>query len=137
MKKTMTIIMLAMMFVAAAAGAALATFTSQIWIPSTDIQPFADFHLDVDSYIRASSIGKSTGNPNVRDPNVWDIGPVIGILPFQKLQAEVGFDVLLNATSPNDNHPVLGRHPRRLHFQVFPGLSRWYVQYRPFQLREI
>ena len=108
MKKMAKIFSLAMIIVAIAAGAALATPSTQIWIPSTDIQPFADFHLWVDSYIRASSVGKSTGNPSVRDPNIWDIGPLIGILPFQKVQAEVGLDLLLNATSPNDNHPVMG-----------------------------
>jgi hypothetical protein len=134
MKKSMTIITLAMTFVIVAAGAARATYTSQIWIPSTDIQPFADFHLDVDSYIRASSIGKQIpqlGNPsnnqNVRDPNVWDIGPVIGILPFQKLQAEVGFDVLLNSTSPNDNHPVFGNFkiatPEDALFKFSPAIA--------------
>jgi hypothetical protein len=127
MKNMVKILSLAMIIVAAAAGTALATYTSQIWIPSTDIQPFADFHLDVDSYIRASSIGKSTGNPNVRDPNVWDIGPVIGILPFDKLQAEVGFDVLLNSTSPNDNHPVFGNFkiatPEDALFKFSPALA--------------
>jgi hypothetical protein len=29
----------------------------------------------------------------------------VGILPFEKLQAEIGFDYLVNANEPNDNHP--------------------------------
>jgi len=107
MKNMAKIFSLAMMIVVVAAAAALATPSTQIWIPSTDIQAFKTLHLDVDSYIRASSIGKSNGNTG-RDPNIWDIGPLIGILPFDKIQAEVGFDILLNATSPNDNHPVMG-----------------------------
>ncbi len=34
------------------AGTAYATPSTQIWIPSTDIQPFKTFHLNIDSYIR-------------------------------------------------------------------------------------
>lgn len=127
MKNMVKILSLAMLIVAAAAGAALATPSTQIWIPSTDIQPYKDLHLNIDSYVRASSIGKSTGNPNVRDTNVWDIGPTIGILPFEKLQAEVGFDVLLNSSAPNDNHPVSGNFkvatPEDALFKFSPALA--------------
>ncbi|MGD0844308.1 MAG: hypothetical protein ABSA06_08075, partial [Geobacteraceae bacterium] len=75
MKKTMKIISLAMLIVVTAAGAALATPSTQIWIPSTDIQAFKTVHLGIDNYFRASS------EPGFRDANVMDIGPEVGILP--------------------------------------------------------
>jgi hypothetical protein len=105
MKKTMKIFSLATMIVAATAGAALATPSTQIWIPSTDIQAFKTVHLGIDNYFRASA------NPNAftgRDANVLDIGPEVGILPFEKIQAEIGFDYLTIAGNPNDNHPFCG-----------------------------
>jgi hypothetical protein len=109
MKKTMKIISLAMTFVIAASGAALATYTSQIWIPSTDIQAFKVFHLDVDNYFRASGVAKSPpAAGSTRDANILDIGPLIGILPFEKVQAEVGLDYYVLANNPNDDHPLVG-----------------------------
>jgi hypothetical protein len=103
MKKITKIINLALMLVVTAAGAALATPSTQIWIPSTDIQAFKTVHLGVDNYFRAST------NKNVgigRDANVMDIGLTAGVLPFDKLQMEVGFDYLAIGQNPNDNHPL-------------------------------
>lgn len=88
-----------------AATAAMATPSTQIWIPSTDIQPFAVGHLGIDNYFRASGVGKASGDAAKRDANVMDIGPTVGVLPFEKVQAEVGFDYLAIANDPNDNHP--------------------------------
>jgi len=102
MKKILKILSLAVMVVATATGAALATPSTQIWIPSTDIQAFKTVHLNIDNYFRAS---KHEGG---RDSNVLDIGPTVGILPFDKLQMEVGFDYLTVAADPNDNHPIFG-----------------------------
>ena len=108
MKKFIKVVTMAMALTAAASGIAFATPSTQIWIPSTDIQAYKTFHLGIDNYIRASGVGKSTGNPSVRDTNVYDIGPEAGILPFEKVQMEVGFDFLSNSTEPNDNHPFSG-----------------------------
>jgi hypothetical protein len=99
MRKMMKVFSLAMTLVAAAAGAALATPSTQIWIPSTDIQAFKTVHLGIDNYFRASS------EPYGRDVNVMDVGLTAGILPFEKIQAEIGFDYLTIAANPNDNHP--------------------------------
>lgn len=106
MKKTMKIFTLAMTLMMAAAGVAMATPSTQIWIPSTDIQPYKVFHLGIDNYFRASGAPKAT--TAARDANVMDIGPTVGILPFEKLQMEVGFDYLVTANEPNDNHPFSG-----------------------------
>ena len=75
---------------------ASATPSTQIWIPSTDIQPYKTVHLNIDSYIRK---GKE---PNSKPRRVSDggtsrrctIGPTVGVLPFAKIQAEVGFDLI-------------------------------------------
>lgn len=99
MKKTMKVFALALSILTATCGAALATPSTQIWIPSTDVQPFKTIHLNFDSYIRVS---KHNGNTT----NVIDVGPTIGILPFEKIQAEVGFDYIDAGTSTGtDTHP--------------------------------
>jgi hypothetical protein len=109
----MKIVSLAMTLIVTAAGTAMATPSTQIWIPSTDIQGFNTYHLGIDNYFRAN--GKAYAPPaagSTRDANIMDIGPVVGILPFEKIQAEVGFDYLVIANNPNDNHPFSG------HFKI-------------------
>jgi len=121
MRRMTKIFSLAMMFVVAAAGAALATPSTQIWIPSTDIQAFKTVHLGIDNYFRASS------EPGYRDVNVMDIGLTAGILPFEKIQAEIGFDYLTFAANPNDSHPFSGNFkiatPEDSLFKFSPALA--------------
>jgi hypothetical protein len=109
MKKMIKIVTLATTLTLAVSGIALATPSTQIWIPSTDIQPFAVGHLGIDNYFRASGVAKSppTGI-STRDANIMDIGLTVGILPFEKIQMEVGVDFLTIANDPNDNHPFSG-----------------------------
>jgi hypothetical protein len=71
------------------AGIASATPSTQIWIPSTDVQPFKTIHLNFDTYIRSSS-----NDDGSRTPPVVVIGPTVGFLPFEKIQGELGFDVI-------------------------------------------
>ena len=127
LKKSMKIFSLAMILVVTAAGAALATPSTQIWIPSTDIQPFGTVHLNIDNYFRTSGVGKSTGDPTHRDANIMDIGPTVGVLPFEKIQAEVGFDYLTIANDPNDNHPFSGNFkigtPEDSLFKLSPAIA--------------
>jgi hypothetical protein len=131
MKNMVKIISLAMMFIVTAAGAALATPSTQIWIPSTDIQAFKTIHLGIDNYFRASS------EPYGRDVNVMDIGPVVGILPFEKIQAEVGFDYLVLGANPNDNHPFSGNAkigtPEDSLFKFSPAIAVGIYNFGPSQ----
>jgi len=107
MKRITKIFTMAMALTAATSGIALATPSTQIWIPSTDVQGFGTFHLGIDNYFRASAKAKSAPTATAtRDANIMDIGPTVGILPFEKIQAEIGFDYLVNANEPNDNHPL-------------------------------
>lgn len=80
-----------------------ATPSTQIWIPSTDIQPFNVWHLGIDNYLRASD--KGNFEEGQRDPNFYDGGVTVGVLPFEKIKAEVGVDYLVNGTA-YDDHPL-------------------------------
>lgn len=84
--KMTKIVTLAMTLMMAAAGTAMATPSTQIWIPSTDVQAYKTLHLGIDNYIRSSKDGGF--------PNFYDIGLTAGVLPFEKLQAEIGIDYL-------------------------------------------
>ena len=62
--------------------ASFATPSTQIWIPSTDIQDFGVFHITADMYLPAKSDVQTVTN----------LGLTVGILPFEKVGIEVGFD---------------------------------------------
>ena len=82
MKKTA----LALGLVLLAGTAAFATPSTQIWIPSTDIQPFKKLHFGFDQYIKME---KADGT---REANVINNGLTLGVLPYEKVQMEVGID---------------------------------------------
>lgn len=102
------------------AGTADATPSTQVWIPSTDIQPFKTFHLNIDSYVRTKK--EPTGNVayfGIPDGAalgpMYLVGPTFGVLPFEKLQAEVGFDLMwggANTPAGLDKYPFYG------HFKI-------------------
>jgi hypothetical protein len=91
----------------ALAGTALATPTAQIVIPSTDVQGFLTGRVEIDNYFRASG-AKDSSFAGARDPNIMIIGLTAGVLPFKNLQMEIGFDYLVTANDPNDQHPWSG-----------------------------
>jgi len=97
---------------------ASATPSTQVWIPSTDIQAYKTLHLNVDSYIRT----KANSN-GANDPPLYLIGPTVGVLPFEKLQAEVGFDLMYGGTNTAaglDKYPFYG------HFKIgMPEDNTW------------
>lgn len=85
----------------AVASIASATPSTQIWIPSTDVQPFNVWHLGLDNFVRASDNGRFTSGQ--RDPNMIDAGITVGVLPFDTFKAEIGADYLVNGTTYDDN----------------------------------
>jgi hypothetical protein len=95
--------MIAGVLCAGLASQGMATPSTQIWIPSTDVQPFNVWHLGVDNYFRASDNGQFT--PGERDPNVYDAGITVGVLPSETVKAEIGADYLVNGTA-YDDHPL-------------------------------
>ncbi|MBI5637812.1 MAG: hypothetical protein HZA03_07580 [Nitrospinae bacterium] len=88
MKKTLR--MLAAALALGAAGTAHATPSTQIWIPSTDIQKYGTVHLGVDTY---NTVAKKTGTEG--GFSVINYGLTVGVLPpsvSDKLGIEVGLD---------------------------------------------
>lgn len=79
---------------------ALATPSTQIWSPSTDVQAYKVWHLGIDNYIRTSADGAVTNN-------VFDTGLTVGVLPSEKVHMEVGIDYMETGTSsPADESPI-------------------------------
>ena len=75
-----------------------ATPSTQIWIPSTDIQGFGVFHLGWDSYIKTSGI------QGMFEPTVTNGGITVGVLPFKHVGLELGIDY--RDISANHIYPV-------------------------------
>ena len=77
-----------------------ATPSTIIWIPSVDFQTYKTLHLGIDNYIRTE---KDNG---VRGAGIYDLGLTVGILPFKKIQAEIGIDYLSMGDNVYDDHPL-------------------------------
>ncbi|HUJ90423.1 MAG TPA: hypothetical protein VLX12_09525 [Syntrophorhabdales bacterium] len=86
----LTVFLLSMLMLLLLAGLAWATPSSTYWTPMTpDIQSFGVLHIGVDNYF---TIGKNTRAGGGNFPT--DVGLTMGVLPFEKLQMEVGVDML-------------------------------------------
>ena len=77
-----------------------ATPSTQIWIPSTDIQSFKKVHFGFDEFIKARKTDGTT-----REPNVINNGITVGVLPLEKVQMEIGVDQRAYGTEPADSAP--------------------------------
>ena len=74
-------------------GMAFATPSTHIWSPSTDIQPYGVFHLTSDIYVTTKGQDQQVGGAlGARPQTVTNLGFTVGVLPFEKVQLEVGFD---------------------------------------------
>ena len=82
-------------------GMAHATPSTQIWIPSTDIQPYKKVHLGLDTYIKTQSID------GTKEPTVTNFGVTVGVLPFEKIQMEVGIDYRDFGGALDTTYPLL------------------------------
>jgi hypothetical protein len=78
---------------------AISTPSTQLWIPSTDFQKWKTLHLGIDNYLRMSKIN------GVRGSGIFDAGITTGLLPFEKVQGEVGVDFLSMGDNTYDDHP--------------------------------
>jgi hypothetical protein len=103
-----------------------ATPSTQVWIPSTDIQPYKTVHLNFDSYLRTAKEDPAnlTGAaPNQGLAPLYIVGPTVGVLPLEKIQAEVGFDLIYGGANTNfglDKYPFYG------HFKLgMPEDNTW------------
>ncbi len=77
------------------ANCAFATPSTTFWTPMTlDIQPYGVFHLGMDNYFVVRNPSTSGALPT--DFTI----PTVGVLPFNKIQMEVGADYWANTTHP-------------------------------------
>ncbi len=75
------------LFILSVNSPCLATPTTHIWAPSTDVQAFGVFHITGDLYLPTER--DSAGN---RPDTITNEGLTVGILPFEKFNVEAGFD---------------------------------------------
>lgn len=75
---------------------AFATPSTTYWTPATsDIQPYGVHHLGIDNYF---TIQRASDDPVSDLPT--DVGYTVGVLPYEKLQMEVGIDFLSPTEDP-------------------------------------
>lgn len=107
-------------------SAAMATYSGQIWIPSTDAKGFKEVNISIDNYIRMTHRGDAGSN-------YYDAGVTVGVLPFEKFKLEVGVDYytdnLLDGQtgSPASAHPIYfnfkGAIPEDAFFKGMPAIA--------------
>jgi hypothetical protein len=111
MKKALKALVLGAMLVAA--RGASATPSTTFWTPATTyVQPYLVPHLTYDTYF-----GEPSAYP-------IDTGLTMGVLPFEKLQAEVGFDLFYPGYTKNGF--LLNAKlalPEGAFGEYFPGIS--------------
>ena len=103
--KSVKMVALAAAIVTMASSSAMATFSGQIWIPSTDVKGFKEVNISIDNYARVSNNGAGA--------NYYDVGVTAGILPLEKFKIEVGADYY------TDNVPgsAASKNPAYLNFK--------------------
>ena len=79
-------------------GTVSATPSTTYWTPATsDIQPFNVWHIGVDNYFRLYQTQEEVANSQVTSFPT-DVGLTVGVLPFEKVNLEVGIDGLFPGT---------------------------------------
>jgi len=100
------------------AGTALATPSTTYWTPATsDIQPYGVWHLGIDNYF---TLGKKKAADRGGLPT--DMGITVGVLPYEKIQLEVGIDWLEPSAYPMFFNAKLGT-PEGAMFDGSPALN--------------
>lgn len=97
--------------VALASSIALATPSTQIWIPSTDVKGWKEVNIGIDNYIRFSD----AANAGV---NTYDVGVTAGVLPFENFKLEVGVDYMTDNLGASGS--IYGKHP--IYFNAKAGI---------------
>lgn len=96
-KRASRVLVLSTIGFTAVPSLALATPSTTYWAPSTaSCQARGVPHVTYDTYFGKGPAAGSQGAPNYP----IDTGLTVGFLPFEKLQGEVGFDLLLPRQDP-------------------------------------
>jgi hypothetical protein len=120
MKKMTKILALAMTLSLAAAGVAMATPSTTYWTPMVmDIQGFKVVHLGVDNYFTVEKTKTDSGAVNSL---TTDVGLTVGVLPFEKIQMEIGIDGLYPSDFPYYFNSKIGA-PEDALFKGAPALQ--------------
>lgn len=118
MKKVNSLILIAVIAVLGLCigGNAYATPTTTFFTSaSCDIQPYGVVHFGIDNYF-------TVGRTKERGALPTDLGLTVGVLPFEKIQLEVGFDWLEPTTDPLYFNAKLGT-PEGSIFAGSPALN--------------
>jgi hypothetical protein len=101
------------------AGTALATPSTTYWTPMTmDIQPYKVVHLGIDNYYTTTK--KVVSDEQGAFPT--DVGLTVGVLPFEKIQMEIGIDALYPSDNPYYFNAKVGS-PEGALFKESPALQ--------------
>jgi len=96
---------------------AYATPSTEYWTPCVmDVQPYGVWHITYDSYF---TVGKK--GDKARDFPT-DVGLTVGVLPYEKLNLEVGYDLLQPSEDSSFFNAKLGT-PENSLFDGSPGLN--------------
>lgn len=103
------------------ASTAFATPSTTYWTPAVmDIQPYLVPHLGIDNYFATKTPGSVPAGE--ASALATDIGLTIGVLPFEKIQMEIGFDALYPSKYPYSFNAKIGT-PEGSFFKYQPGIN--------------
>ncbi len=116
LKKFLTAVAASTAAVFTLGGSAYATPSTTYWTPATsDIQPYKVLHIGIDNYFTVGRKDEKSSLPT-------DVGLTIGVLPYEKLQLEVGVDLMEPSTDPLFFNAKLGT-PEGALFEGSPALN--------------
>jgi hypothetical protein len=96
---------------------AYATPSTTYWTTCTsDVQPYGKWHITYDSYFTVGKKDKKQGDFPT------DVGLTVGVLPYEKLNMEIGFDMLQPTDDPLFFNAKLGT-PEGSLFEGSPAMS--------------
>lgn len=117
--KRIKLVTAAAALVAMACGSAMATPSTTYWTPMTlDIQAYKVTHLGIDNYFSVNS-DANTAAPLAMPT---DVGLTIGVLPFEKIQMEIGVDAIYPQNDPYSFNAKIGA-PEEALFKYSPALQ--------------
>jgi len=117
--KMVKMLSVAAAIVALACGSAMATPSTTYWTPMTlDIQSYKVTHLGIDNYFTVDK--KASSGDQGAFPT--DVGLTIGVLPFEKIQMEVGIDANYPSDNPYMFNAKIGA-PEDVLFKYSPALQ--------------
>lgn len=116
MKKILLVMMIGLFVITFGATIANATPSTTYWTPATsDVQPYRVWHIGIDNYF---TIARKTNKGDL----ATDVGLTVGVLPYEKLQLEIGIDWFEPTTDPLFFNAKLGT-PEGALFNGSPALN--------------